>query len=84
MITLITGAPGAGKTSSLVKLLRELAKGRAIYVDGIPELKVPHLPLDDANRWPELVPDGSAVVIDEVQRVWRPSGPGATSPIANS
>lgn len=74
MITLITGAPGAGKSAALVKLLMELAKGRALFVDGIPDLKVPHVPLEDARRWPELVPDGAAVVIDEAQRVWRPAG----------
>lgn len=76
MITLITGAPGAGKTSALVKLLSELAKGRVLYVDGIPDLKVPHVALEDARKWPELVPDGAAIVIDEAQRVWRPAGPG--------
>lgn len=80
MITLITGAPGAGKTSALVALLRDLAKGRPIFVDGIPDLKVDHVPLDDARKWPELVPDGAAVVIDEVQRVWRPAGAGQRVP----
>lgn len=80
LITLITGAPGAGKTSALVKLLRDLAQGRAIFVDGIPDLKVPHVELADARKWPELVPDGAAVVIDEVQRVWRPAGAGQKVP----
>lgn len=80
MITLITGAPGAGKTSALVTLLREIAKGRPIYVDGIPDLKIEHQPLSDARKWPELVPDGAAVVIDEVQRVWRPAGAGSKVP----
>lgn len=80
MITLITGAPGAGKTSALVKLLRELANGRAIFVDGIPDLKVAHLPLTDPRKWHESVPDGSAIVIDEVQRVWRPAGAGQRIP----
>jgi zona occludens toxin len=81
LITLITGAPGAGKTAALVDLLREIAaQGRAIYVDGIPELVIEHKLLDDARRWPELVPDGAAVVIDEVQRVWRPAGSSAKVP----
>lgn len=107
MITLITGAPGAGKSAALVSLLSELSKGRAIYASGIPELAIPHFDLDqlfeDAypvdhparvayklqagkecqgpNLWPELVPDGSLVVIDEVQRVWRPRGPGSKVPL---
>lgn len=74
MITLITGAPGAGKTAALVSLLGDLAKGRAIYVDGVPELKLTHLPLEDARKWTTDVPDGAVVVIDEVQRIWRPAG----------
>ncbi|MGA0610860.1 zonular occludens toxin family protein [Caldimonas sp. KR1-144] len=82
MITLITGAPGAGKSAALVQLLQEIAKGRAIYVDGVPELQVPHFALEDAAKWHEVVPDGAAVVIDEVQRVWRPRGPGQRVPDA--
>lgn len=73
MITLITGAPGAGKTNALVSLLAELAEGRALYVSGVPDLAVPHVVLDDPTKWHEVVEDGAAVVIDEVQRVWRPN-----------
>lgn len=73
MITLITGAPGAGKTNALVSLLAELAEGRALYVSGIPDLQVPHVVLDDPTKWHDVVEDGGAVVIDEVQRVWRPN-----------
>jgi zona occludens toxin len=76
-ITLITGAPGAGKTAALVKLLMALSKNRAVYVDGIPDLKIPHIPLLAPDQWMTEVPDGSVVVIDEVQRVWRPGGAGA-------
>lgn len=80
MITLITGAPGAGKTAALVSMLAELAKDRAIYAHGIPDLKVPHIALEDPATWPDVVPDGSIVIIDEVQTVWRPSGPGQKIP----
>lgn len=79
MITVITGAPGSGKSAALVDLLQQLAKGRAIYADGIPDLKVPHFPIE-VSKWPDLVPDGAAVVVDEVQRVWRPRGPGQRVP----
>lgn len=78
MITLITGAPGAGKTAALVDLLRDVVgKGRAIFVDGIPDLVLPHQLMQDPRQWMAEVPDGAAVVIDEVQRVWRPAAPGA-------
>lgn len=108
MITLITGAPGTGKSAALVSLLAELSKDRAVYCSGIPDLEIPHIDLDKLasesyseshpvrvayasqsgnkaavgpNFWPELVPDGSIVVIDEVQRVWRPRGPGQKVPV---
>lgn len=80
MITLITGAPGTGKSAALVSLLQELAKDRAIYVSGIPDLAIDHHPLEDPSKWIDDVPDGSIVVIDEVQRVWRPRGPGQKVP----
>ena len=80
MITLITGAPGAGKTAALVSMLADLGKDRAIYVHGIPDLVVPHVQLDDPSTWPDTVPDGSVIVIDEVQTVWRPTGPGQRLP----
>lgn len=80
MITLITGAPGAGKTAALVSMLAELGKDRAIYAHGIPDLKTPHVALDDPATWPDTVPDGSIVIIDEVQTIWRPSGPGQKLP----
>lgn len=80
MITLITGAPGSGKSAALVQLLQQLVKGRTIYADGIPDLKIDHQPLTDPRKWHLDVPDGAAIVIDEVQRVWRPRGPGQKVP----
>ena len=81
MLTLITGAPGSGKSAALVSMLSELATdGRQLYVNGIPDLKIPHEPLAEPDKWPELVPDGSVIIIDEVQRVWRPRGPGQKVP----
>lgn len=80
MITLITGAPGTGKTAALVGMLTEVSKDRALYVSGIPELQIKHEPLDDPAKWISDVPDGSVIVIDEAQRAWRPRGPGQKVP----
>lgn len=80
MITIFTGAPGSGKSAAAVALLAELAKGRTIYANGIPDLAIPHEVLEDPTTWPETVPDGSIIVIDEVQRIWRPRGPGQKVP----
>jgi zona occludens toxin len=79
MITLFTGAPGAGKTASLVDFLSKLQGDRPIFVDGLEGLTLPHTPVD-ASKWHTELPDGAILVIDEVQRVWRPRGPGAKVP----
>jgi len=79
MITLFTGSPGAGKTASLVDFLSKLPGDRPIFADGLEGLKLPHTPVD-ANNWHTELPDGAILVIDEVQRVWRPRGPGSKVP----
>lgn len=80
MITFISGAPGTGKSSALVSMLRGIAKDRAVFAHGIPDLKIPHQSLVEPHQWMSEVPDGSCVVIDEVQNVWRPRGPGQKVP----
>lgn len=91
MITLITGAPGTGKTAFLVSLLLSNEyKDRPLYVYGIPELKVPHNEFPSienetkentpVHHWHETIPDGSLVVVDECQKHFRPRGPSAKVP----
>jgi zona occludens toxin len=75
LITLLTGAPGAGKTAQLVEWLRTLYADRPLYVHGLNGLTLPHTEVD-ASRWHLDVPDGAILVVDEVQQVWRPRGPG--------
>ncbi len=79
MITLFTGSPGAGKTLSLVQLLSKLDGTRPLYVDGLDNLTLPHTVVD-SNNWHVDLPDGAILVIDEVQRVWRPRGSGSRVP----
>ena len=81
MITLFTGSPGAGKTASLVDFLSKLDGSRPLYVDGLNGLTLPHT-VCDANNWHTELPDGAILVIDEVQRIWRPRGSGAKVPDA--
>ncbi|MFQ1715346.1 zonular occludens toxin domain-containing protein [Aeromonas veronii] len=80
MITLITGVPGSGKTLYCVdQILRpESEAGRALYVDNIPDLLIPHEPSPDPLDWPNWAPEGAHIVIDEVQRIWRPEAAGKT------
>lgn len=73
MINLITGTPGAGKTLNTIKVIHEAHKDddRPIYYRGIRELKFDWIELDDdeITNWFDL-PDGSIIVIDEVQQIW--------------
>lgn len=83
MITLITGAPGAGKTAAMVDILAGTDPARVIFASGVPELQLPGrtvYALEDVSTWPQTVPDGALVVIDEVQRIWRPRGSGQAIP----
>lgn len=71
MIKVLTGLPGAGKTLRMIALIDEAIKaGRPVYVYGVEGLQPGGWEvLDDPNRWQDL-PDGSAVFIDEAQKVW--------------
>lgn len=84
MLTIFTGGPGAGKTAALVDLLLDLPGDRPVFNDGLNELVLPGrevLQLD-AMQWHKEVPDGAIIVIDEVQRRWRPRGPSSAVPEA--
>lgn len=82
MITLITGTPGAGKTLYAVHsiLQGEAQKGRKVFVDGIPDLVVPHEPSQDPLDWPEWAPQGALICVDECQRIWPKAPSGSKAP----
>jgi zona occludens toxin len=79
--------PGAGKTAAMVDYLSQVCGDRPIYVHTDPKtgeeslngLTLPHFQCD-ANNWPNELPDGAILVIDEVQQVWRPRGSAAKVP----
>jgi len=77
-LTLFTGGIGAGKTAAVVDYLMTI-KDRPIFVNGLEGLKLEHFELEDPRKWMDC-PDGSVVVLDEVQRVWRPAGASAAVP----
>lgn len=79
MLTIITGVPGSGKTAAAVDLILSEYKGRMLYVDGLNGLKLEHVPID-VMEWHQEAPDGALIVVDEVQRKWRPRGPGSKVP----
>ena len=81
MISLITGQPGAGKTLYALNFVKTRAEkeNRPVYYSGISDLKLPWLELDKGEDW-HGVPEGSIVVIDECQRVFRPRVNGAAVP----
>lgn len=68
MLTLITGAPGAGKTlNSLAMVDKEFGETRPIYYAGIRELTLPgwkEISYDEARQW-QTFDDGCIFVIDE-------------------
>jgi zona occludens toxin len=94
MLTIFTGNPRSGKTASMVDLLIDLVEDRPLYVHaplpaerrpGITPfhegLKLPHTTVH-ASEWHTVLPDGAVLVVDEVQDLWRPRGPGAAVPEA--
>lgn len=75
MITLITGVPGSGKTLYTVAQADKLVRsGRRVLVDGIRDLAIDHVQVDEAwvRKWYENVQPNDVVIIDEVQRYWPP------------
>jgi zona occludens toxin len=80
VIYLVTGLPGHGKSYFTVARAPELLAhpGRQFYYSGINELQLPWEPCEP-ETWYNL-PDGSAVIIDEAQRLFRPMPPGAQRP----
>lgn len=79
MITIITGTPGAGKTALAVDLLLREYADRPLFVDNLNGLKIEHHAID-VMQWHTEVPDGSLILCDEIQRKWRPRGPGSKVP----
>ncbi|MGH8777739.1 zonular occludens toxin domain-containing protein [Paraburkholderia sp.] len=76
MITLITGTPGSGKTLYTVwSIAREQKAGRQLMVDGIRDLAIDHVDVDEPwlRKWFDHRAHNDLIVIDEAQRIWPPT-----------
>lgn len=85
MLYLFTGVPGSGKTLNVVSMLakRKDFKNRPLYIDGIPDLKIPHEEIPEGESiktWPKWAPDGAIIVVDECQRIFRPRSSSSAVP----
>jgi len=80
VIELITGLPGNAKTLYAIGEVkrRAEAEGRPVYYAGIKELTLDWQPVDP-EKWMD-VPDGSIIVIDECQKVFRNRSLGSVPP----
>lgn len=84
-ISLFTGILGTGKTNLAVDKLandKEL-QGRPLYVDGVPDLKIPHEQIPEGHSmedWHVWAPTGAILFIDEAQRIFRPRANGSKVP----
>lgn len=79
METLITGAPGTGKTQYLIDQLKDEST-RPVYFTGIPELTLGWHKLTDPINWHLEVPDGAIIVIDECQQYFPTRPPKESVP----
>ncbi len=100
MITLITGAPGTGKTAWLINEVLELRKtepNKLLFIHGIRNLRgISHETIycksqlcdicraqtipEEAKyveNWPLWKQPDSLIIVDEVQRIWRPRTGGS-------
>ena len=80
MITLITGTPGSGKTLYTVWFAAKQQKaGRRLMVDGIRDLAVDHIDVDEPwlRKWFDHREQNDLIVVDEAQRIWPPTSVSA-------
>lgn len=71
MFVLVTGAPGASKTSNVIARFHK-ETSRPIYYRGIRDLTLPwhELTDDETRNWPDHLPEGAILIVDEAQQLW--------------
>lgn len=84
MIFAYTGQPGSGKTLGAIEFVYTDKQffNRPVYVYNVKGLNVEgwtEIDKEQVLKWWEL-PDGSVLIIDECQDIWRPRGQGKAVP----
>lgn len=85
MFFLFTGQPGSKKTANMIHFVMsdDQFKNRPVYFYNITECIVPgweELSKDEVLNWPNELPEGAVLLIDEAQEIWRPAAWDKTPP----
>ncbi|SIS44668.1 zonular occludens toxin domain-containing protein [Neptunomonas antarctica] len=85
MFFLFTGQPGSKKTANMIHFVMTdpQFKNRPVYFYNITECIVPgweELTKEQVLNWPNELPEGAVLLIDEAQEIWRPAAWDKTPP----
>ncbi|MDF1636433.1 MULTISPECIES: zonular occludens toxin domain-containing protein [Alcanivorax] len=92
MFWLFTGKPGTSKTSHTLDFVlhdkrfavQDSTTRRPVYYRGIrdlsPELGWHELSDTDTQNWPDHLPDGAVLIVDEAQQIWPVRAPSKAVP----
>src|SRR5436853_6898177 len=83
MLTLVTGAPGAGKTLWTIREVEKLRQetGRKVFFNAIAGVSLPWTELtDDQAADAHSLESGAVIIVDEVYRLWPQGKPGEKLP----
>lgn len=86
MFYLFTGQPGSQKTANMINFVLSdpQFKNRPVYFYNINSCVVPNwteITEDQLKDWPNFLPEGAVLLIDEAQEIWRPAAWDKTPPI---
>jgi zona occludens toxin len=88
MFYLFTGQPGSKKTANMIHHVMsdpdKIFAGRPVYFYNITECIVPgweEITEEQVKDWPNFLPEGAILLIDEAQEIWRPAAWDKTTPI---
>ena len=82
-INFVTGLPRSGKTLWTLWNVKDRAikENRQVYTCNIPDVTIPGwLTIDHPDKWMD-VPDGSIIIVDELQDYWQKGSTGSKVPL---